>query len=174
MANIVQVDIPVHVPDPFRGFNPHESPREDLDRVGYPPRPDPNLSPQEHALWEYIAKRNHTYVHAVPTAFQPSRVNPSIGLYKARNWSGGVLPVRPQDDDYELYTWVGLDGWENNETHKVGVVSGIKVEDGKIVDRYNYAAIFLRDRTDATIKVVTFDRFIFEPGDIATGYVGHV
>ncbi|KAK6498041.1 hypothetical protein TWF506_004285 [Arthrobotrys conoides] len=123
----------VKVPEPVNGFNPHTSPLDDLDRAGYTPRPD------------------------------PPRVNNSLGLYEARNWSGGVLPVRPQvynpcgievlnqedpfdhifgswiipnlhprkhadgrvkDGDYELYTWVGLDGWESNETLKVDVVLG--------------------------------------------------
>ncbi|KAK6518931.1 hypothetical protein TWF281_003623 [Arthrobotrys megalospora] len=200
--------IPLHVPEAFHGFHPHDSSPADLERAGYPPHPDSKLAPLEHVLWESIAKRNPKYIPVVAT-----EIEPNVGLYEAKNWSGGVLPIRPQvydpsgtrvltkqdpfnrvvgswvvpnphpqktaegrikDGDYEVYTWVGLDGWEDTDALKVGIVSGLKARDGRIIDRYTYAAILFRGRSNNTIRVIKLVNFVVEPGDLVTGYVyGH-
>ncbi|KAK6334329.1 hypothetical protein TWF730_003544 [Orbilia blumenaviensis] len=86
-SSIIRVHDPADVP---AGFNPHRADDRALERAGYLPRPDSALSPHEYALWDSIAKRNPSYTHTKPTV-----VEPRIGLYEARNWSGGILPVLP-------------------------------------------------------------------------------
>jgi len=204
MATKTPVACPL--PGDVDGFLPGKSTPEAHKRALYPPCPDPKSAPQEYALWNSIAVRNPTRV-----AINIVEYSPPKGLYESKNWSGAVLPTRPQvyppnppettytgptdpfdrvvgswvipnphpvivdgkykDGDYEMYTWVGLDGWENTDCLKIGVVSVLQVKNSKIIKRENYAAILFRGKYDKSIRYFVFDGFIVEPGDLITGCV---
>jgi Peptidase A4 family len=50
-------------------------------------------------------------------------------------------------------------------------VSVLKVKDGVITEKYNYAAILFRGKYNDSIRYYVFKDFIVEPGDLIIGYV---
>lgn len=76
-----------------------------------------------------------------------------------------------KDGVYEMYSWVGLDGWDDGDCLKIGVVSELTVKNYQIIDRKIYAAILFRGADDSSIRYFRFENFIVEPGDLITGWV---
>ena len=66
---------------------------------------------------------------------------------------------------------MGIDGWVNKVALKIGVTSAIDVENGKVVQQSDEAAILIRGEADKTIRVFTFDGFKVEPGHKLSGHV---
>src|SRR5580692_11773482 len=78
-------------PEVGKGFLPGKATPEKRAKALYPPCPDPKSAPQEYALWDSIAARNPTRAHTNIIEYSPPK-----GLYESKNWSGAVLPIRPQ------------------------------------------------------------------------------
>ncbi|KAF3207223.1 hypothetical protein TWF106_000477 [Orbilia oligospora] len=50
----------------------------------------------------------------------------------------------------------------------------IQVEDGEIINPYNFSPLLYRDSTDSDTKAFTFDCFVIAPGDVVSDYVGRL
>jgi len=64
---------------------PHEREDQELERLCFFPRPDPNLAPICRKAWNEIADANPEYVQV--------EIECQEGLYESRNWSGAILPT---------------------------------------------------------------------------------
>jgi len=177
---------------PSLGFSPGSASDEELKKYIYPPRPNPASSPKYHQVWQQIAACCPEYVSTEVSEFETK------GLEESRNWSGAVLPSTPPDDgtafdsvigswiipnihprrknnafkdgDYQCYTWVGMDGWTNNDCLKIGVVLELVVINKKIQKRSTYAAILFRGQAEDEMNVYIFNDFVVNPGDFVTGW----
>ncbi|KID95871.1 Concanavalin A-like lectin/glucanase, partial [Metarhizium majus ARSEF 297] len=184
----------------------HKATPEQLEKEFFPPRPDPELAPEQFKLWQDILRRN-------PKRLRPEhRPELGKGLPETKNWSGAILSARDQntqslmnaytkpspfnlirgslvipnpqplikdsigdrsyvDGKYRLYSYIGLDGWQNEVSLKVGVESGIDVLDGNIKEKYHHAAILFRGPKEQPMSYYWFNKNFVEPGDLITAYV---
>ncbi|KAK6347606.1 hypothetical protein TWF718_005444 [Orbilia javanica] len=79
---------------------------------------------------------------------------------------------QPVDGVYELYNWVGLDGWETNETVKIGILLELTVESGKVTNHESSILVIFRRPQDPNFSAVKLDGLPVAPGDVVTGFVG--
>ncbi|KID83111.1 hypothetical protein MGU_09646 [Metarhizium guizhouense ARSEF 977] len=73
--------------------------------------------------------------------------------------------------NYRLYSYIGLDGWQNEVSLKVGVESGINVCQGKITNKFHHAKILFRGPNEQPMSYYNFNKDFIEPGDLITAYV---
>jgi hypothetical protein len=129
---------------PDEGFDPKRASNAELARHGYPTRPDREQEPSLHAQWEWVMWRATARVvpefGAVPVVdgevLYPGWP-PGSSVVTSGNWSGGVVVVDRNIDavtsitgmwtvPHVLYpqvgdspsccsTWVGFDGWIDQE-----------------------------------------------------------
>ncbi|KAH0538754.1 hypothetical protein FGG08_004708 [Glutinoglossum americanum] len=187
---------PLHAPPD--GFAPGSATDDELKKFIYPPRPNPTSAPKHYAVWQQIASCRPQFVSSTLSEAEIT------GLEEARNWSGAVLPSTPPDDrvpfdciigswiipnlhprrnanrtyktgDYQCYTWVGMDGWTNDDCVKIGVVLDLEVNvddgGGTTQKRSACAAILFRGKAEDTMTVHIFKDFAVDPGDFVTGWV---
>ncbi|KAI0182975.1 hypothetical protein EV127DRAFT_414593 [Xylaria flabelliformis] len=76
-----------------------------------------------------------------------------------------------RDGDYAHYSWIGLDGWQDEVSLKIGLESKLVVEEGEITTQSHNAAILFRGQNEDSIRAYYFDGFIAKPGDLLSASV---
>lgn len=124
---------------PDEGFRLIDASPEQLDLIGYPPKPDEERFPEVFAIWKDVFSRDLTYEPAsfsLPDATHSRTKGSAISFTHhegSRNWSGAYItprdglmftdvfafwtvptvtapPVGPAGGTYGSSTWIGLDG----------------------------------------------------------------
>lgn len=153
MSNVKKLlfEEPAEAPPP--DWSPLDASDKDLQKYIYPPRPDQSTEPLAYALWEDFALRKPKYVAAGPVEIEslsgesetrnwagavvpPSALDSSVPTQDDQRfdrvegrWKIPVVKPSPKegpwvDGKYELWTWVGIDGFQND----VHVRAGVKTE----------------------------------------------
>lgn len=180
---------------PPEDFDPSKASDSDLEKYFYPPRPDPVKEPLEYASWESFSVQKPKYVASELVEL------PEGGLNDRETWAGAyilapkeaneklfravqgtwtvptIIPRDNTDEDdskksYRSANWVGIDGWDNKVSLKVGVLSRIEVQGQNIAKPVHTAMIAYRN-SDGIDQVTTvgFDNFPVHTGDEITARV---
>ncbi|KAH9991417.1 hypothetical protein F4779DRAFT_609601 [Xylariaceae sp. FL0662B] len=178
----------------LRGFDPLKATPEEREQAFYPPCPSQTLAPNQYALWHDIAARNPSLVSTGlketgleearnwSGAVLPVRDQPPVDSGKLfKQVSGSWIVPNPhalkdadgklKDGDYRLWTWIGLDGWDNDVSLKIGVTSVLKAEDHTITEKHHEAALLFRGPTEDSVRVFVFEDFEVQPGDFVLANV---
>lgn len=174
-------------PHPPKNFHPNRATDKELEKYSYPPRPDPSKAPIDYAEWETLAARNTIYsdakiverpigglgearywagavVHATPRGDPSSqqRFNQVYG-----EWQVPIITPSKKDggsnkDKYRIWSWVGLDGWENKISLKIGVTSTIVETNDETHETHEAAILF---QTETEFRPLAFEGFPVEAGE---------
>ena len=135
------------------GFNPEEASVEELEKYCYPPCPDPTSAPNHYAIWAGFASRRPQFVspdfieQPLDTGLGRNRNwsgavlsvrsedNKKGGRFQEVTGSWVIAKARPiynadctlKDGAYRLWNWIGLDGWENQQSLKIGLTTELDV-----------------------------------------------
>jgi Peptidase A4 family len=158
-----------------RGFDPVTASDADLDRYGYPPRPDANANADAYAEWVQAVQA--VRVHVAPSGVV--RTDRVEGNATSGNWSGmvakgaggqftkavgkWVVPLALTDDNHSpAYSslWVGLDGYTSGDIVQDGSESDAAVLLGFLVTTYYVWIEYYPD--NGSTELSNFD---VNPGD---------
>jgi hypothetical protein len=133
------------------GFDPVAASDADLDRYGYPPRPDSSASPDAYAEWVQAVRS--VRIHVAPSGVV--RTDRVQGNTTSGNWSGivakggggqytkaigkWVVPTVFTDGDHSpAYSslWVGIDGYTSGDIVQDGSESDAAVVLGFLITTY--------------------------------------
>ncbi|TRX89237.1 hypothetical protein FHL15_009810 [Xylaria flabelliformis] len=87
-------------------------------------------------------------------------------LHPLKNHDGSY-----RDGEYAHYSWIGLDGWQDEACLKIGVESKLLVEGGQIKSQEQIPAILFVGPTEKSISAHVFEGFKVEPGDLLSASV---
>jgi len=167
---------------PPENFDHTTASDDELDKYGFPPRPDATLLPEARALWDATMSVVQEYV---PPDLTEVRIP---GMLFSPTWSGAILDPRPspalkffmissywiipnaypptckREGTYRCYSFVAFDGWQEPRTPSPpALIFGTKsvVRDGN-----HFAKVFLQVNGcehDFCLRVM--------PGDLVTAYL---
>ena len=163
------------------GFNPVTASDADLERYGYPPRPDMNAPAGAYAEWERAVIAGRIRV-ASTGVFRPDQVHGIVrrdGSVQSSNWSGMVAkgsgtqythvvgkwvvpPVSTREDRSPAYSsiWVGLGGYNSSDIVQDGTEQDAAYFLGSIVSSYDVWIEYYPDGGSTELP-----NFLVSPGD---------
>lgn len=172
---------------PPRGFDPLTARSADLQRYGFPPRPD---DARHQSRYEYVLRRLKGKLNYIPPSLRrnedrfhgPRRRTADAGSETSNNWSGGVV-FAPSGDSFRwiegdfvipdvdaptenqwYYSagWIGLDGDGSGDVFQAGVECEV-YRSGNTVTRHIYPWYEWFPEPEIQITNLTVN-----PGDMVT------
>lgn len=187
------VEEPAEAPPP--DWSPLDASDKDLQKYIYPPRPDRSTEPLAYASWEEFARQKPKYVAAGPveisgnlpdddrqswtgavvpksvvdTNHTPAEEGQRIDRVEGR-WKVPTVKAKEEDGqsvdgDYELWTWVGIDGFLNSFHIRAGVETTFRFKQpNHRIDVKHTAFVALRYDLGKPTKW-EFSKFFVSTGD---------